>query len=54
MRDGRRVYEFQPWEKYITPEEVFVEADVSIYDFLQYLKGRGENVDDYKTIWYYF
>ena len=54
LPDGRRVYEFQPWEKYIAPEEVFVEADVSIYDFLQYLKGRGENLDDYKTIWYYF
>jgi lysine 2,3-aminomutase len=54
LPDGRRVYEFQPWEKYIAPEEVFVEADVSIYDFLQYLKRRGENLDDYKTIWYYF
>jgi lysine 2,3-aminomutase len=54
LPDGRRVYEFQPWEKNIAPEEVFVEADVSIYEFLEYLKGRGENVDEYKTIWYYF
>jgi lysine 2,3-aminomutase len=54
LPDGRRVYEFQPWEKNISPEEVFVEADVSIYDFLEYLKGQGENVDEYKTIWYYF
>ncbi len=54
LPDGRRVYEFQPWEKNISPEEVFVEADVSIYDFLENLKGRGESVDEYKTIWYYF
>jgi lysine 2,3-aminomutase len=54
LPDGRRVYEFQPWEKNISPEEVFVEADVSIYGFLEYLKNRGENMDEYKTIWYYF
>lgn len=54
LPDGRRMYEFQPWEKNIAPEEVFVEADVSLYDFLQYLKGRGENVRDYRTLWYYF
>jgi lysine 2,3-aminomutase len=54
LPDGRRMYEFQPWEKNIAPEEVFIEADVSIYDFLQNLKRRGENVDEYKTIWYYF
>ncbi len=54
LPDGRRVYEFQPWEKNISPEEVFVEADVSIYGFLEYLKNRGESMDEYKTIWYYF
>jgi lysine 2,3-aminomutase len=54
LPDGRRVYEFQPWEKNISPEEVFVEADVSIYGFLEDLKRRGENVREYKTIWYYF
>ncbi len=54
LPDGRRVYEFQPWEKNISPEEVFVEADVSIYDFLENLKRRGENISEYRTIWYYF
>jgi lysine 2,3-aminomutase len=54
LPDGRRVYEFQPWEKNISPEEVFIEADVSIYDFLQGLMHRGENAREYKTIWYYF
>ncbi|MFC1888667.1 KamA family radical SAM protein [Thermodesulfobacteriota bacterium] len=54
LPDGRRIYEFQPWEKYISPEEVFVETDVSIFDFLQDLKRRGENTRDYRTIWYYF
>jgi lysine 2,3-aminomutase len=54
LPDGRRVYEFQPWEKNITPEEAYVEADVSIYDFLDMLRDRGENVREYESIWYYF
>ena len=28
--------------------------DVPIYDYLKRLKGVGENISDYKTIWYYY
>ncbi len=54
LPDGRRVYEFQPWEKNISPVDSYVEADVAIYDFLENLRRRGENISEYKTIWYYF
>ncbi|HPQ71236.1 MAG TPA: KamA family radical SAM protein [bacterium] len=52
--DGRRVYEFHPWEKYLTPIPPFYYDDVPLYDYLCELARRGENVEDYRTIWYYF
>ncbi len=54
LPDGRRVYEFHPWEKYITPIPPYNYIDVPIYDYLLRLKERGENIDDYRTIWYYY
>ena len=54
MHDGRRVYEFHPWEKYIAPVPPYNHYDVPIYDYLKELERRGENIDDYKTIWYYY
>ena len=54
LPDGRRVYEFHPWEKYITPIPPFNYIDVSVNGFLQRLKERGEDPEDYKTIWYYY
>ena len=54
LPDGRRVYEFHPWEKYLSLVDTFIDTDVSIYEYLKELKRRGENPDDYKSIWYYF
>jgi lysine 2,3-aminomutase len=54
LPDGRRVYEFHPWEKYITPIPPYNYIDVSIYGYLQRLERCGENPDEYKTIWYYY
>jgi lysine 2,3-aminomutase len=54
LPDGRRVYEFHSWEKYITAVPPYNYVDVSIYGYLQRLKDRGENPADYKTIWYYY
>jgi len=54
LPDGRRLYEFHPWEKQIAMADVYVEADVPIYDFLEDLRKRGESVEAYKSIWYYF
>jgi lysine 2,3-aminomutase len=52
--DGARVYEFHPWEKNITPVPPYNYIDVSIYDYLEELAARGENIRDYRTIWYYY
>lgn len=54
MPDGRRVYEFHPWEKNLSLANTFVDVDVSITEYLDELKRRGENPEDYKSIWYYF
>jgi len=54
LPDGRRVYEFHPWEKNISLANTYVYVDVPIYDYLKELKRKGENLEDYKTIWYYF
>jgi lysine 2,3-aminomutase len=54
LANGSRVYEFHPWEKNITPVPPYNYVDVPIYEYLQDLAARGENVEDYKTIWYYY
>lgn len=54
LPDGRRVYEFHPWEKKLSLVDTYVYKDVSIYSYLQRLKAAGENLADYKTIWYYY
>ncbi len=52
--DGRRVYEFHPWEKKLALVDTYIYTDVSIYDYLQRLKADGEKLKDYETIWYYY
>ncbi len=52
--DGSRVYEFHPWEKNIVPMPPYNYTDVPIYDYLQELSARGEDLREYRTIWYYY
>ncbi len=52
--DGRRVYEFHPWEKRISPAPTYMETDVSIWDYLEWLRSRGEDLKAYRSIWYYW
>jgi lysine 2,3-aminomutase len=54
LPDGRRVYEFHPWEKKLAPVQTYVDTDVSIWDYLGRLKRIGEDLEDYRTIWYYY
>jgi lysine 2,3-aminomutase len=54
LSDGSRVYEFHPWEKNITPLPPYNYVDVPIYEYLEELARRGENVNAYRTIWYYY
>jgi lysine 2,3-aminomutase len=52
--DGRRVYEFHPWEKKLALANTYVYKDVSIYDYLRRLKSDGQDISAYRTIWYYY
>lgn len=52
--DGRRVYEFLPWEKNISRVDTYVYTDVSIYNYLRTLEELGEDPEDYSNIWYYY
>jgi len=54
MPDGSRVYEFHPWEKNIKAVPSYNYIDVPIYDYLEELASRGENIREYRTIWYYY
>jgi len=54
LPDGSRVYEFHPWEKNITAIPPYNYVDVPIFDYLEELAARGENIQDYRTIWYYY
>ena len=54
LPDGRRVYEFHPWEKQLFLVNTYVYTDVSIYDYLRRLKAAGETISNYRTIWYYY
>ena len=51
---GERIYEFHPWEKNIAVASTYVHRDVPIADFLAVLAERGEDLDQYRSIWYYF
>ncbi len=52
--DGRRIYEFFPWERNISPVDSYIYTDVSILGYLRRLEEMGEKREDYRTIWYYF
>lgn len=52
--DGRRVYAFHPWEKNIARVKPYLYTDVTIRSYLEKLKDRGEDPDDYRSIWYYY
>lgn len=54
LPNGKRVYEFHPWEKKLALMDTYVYTDVSIYTYLERLKELGEDLDEYKTIWYYY
>ncbi|MGW8193393.1 MAG: KamA family radical SAM protein [Desulforhopalus sp.] len=54
LPDGKRMYEFHPWEKKLALIDTYVYTDVAIYDYLERLKQVGEDIEEYKTIWYYY
>lgn len=54
LADGRRVYRFLPWDSRLIASDDYLYTDVSIYDYLKRLYHDGEDVDQYRSIWYYF
>jgi lysine 2,3-aminomutase len=54
LPDGRRMYSFHPWEKNIAKVKPYLYTDISIKEYLEKLKKRGEDLEDYKSIWYYY
>lgn len=54
LPDGRRMYAFHPWEKNIRGVESYIYTDVAIRTYLERLKERGEDPEDYRSIWYYY
>lgn len=53
-KEGRRIYLWHPWEKGIASVEPYMYKDLPIYKYLQELAKRGENIEEYKSIWYYY
>ena len=53
-KEGRRIYLWHPWEKGIASVEPYIYKDLPIYKYLQELAKRGENIEEYKSIWYYY
>jgi len=52
--EGQRIYLWHPWEKGIAPVEPYVYRDIAIHDYLQELQERGEDIEEYDSIWYYY
>ncbi len=54
LQNGQRAYRFYPWESKVTLVDDYIYFDVPILNYLRRLQQDGENLDDYKSIWYYF
>lgn len=53
LPDGRRVYEFHPWEMNLVSCQTYLHKDIAILDYLNRLAEIGENPEDYDSIWYF-
>jgi lysine 2,3-aminomutase len=51
---GERVYQFHPWEKNIARAPTYIYRDIPLAAFLERLHQDGEDVREYRSIWYYF
>jgi len=53
LPDGKRIYEFYPWDMSLEDVSPYIHTDPEILGFLQEMEARGENPEDYESIWYY-
>lgn len=54
LADGSRVYEFYSWDRYERGFDTYLYEDEPIYNFLEKMRERGEEPEDYGTIWNYY
>ncbi|MHA2404031.1 MAG: KamA family radical SAM protein [Candidatus Kariarchaeaceae archaeon] len=54
LPDGRRMYSFHPWEKNIAKIKPYLYTDVTIQSYLDKLEKRGDDPNQYRSIWYYY
>ena len=54
LPNGSRVYEFHPWEKNLSLVQTYIDVDVPILNYLKEMEKRGEKIEEYQTIWYYY
>ncbi len=43
-----------PWEKALVSCDTYIYEDTPIYGYLQRLRERGEDIDEYETIYDYY
>jgi len=53
LPDGKRMYEFHPWEMNLVSCQTYVHTDMAILDYLRRLSEVGEDPQEYDSIWYY-
>jgi lysine 2,3-aminomutase len=53
LPDGRRVYEFHPWDMNLVSCETYLYKDMAILDYLNRLAELCENPEDYYSIWFF-
>lgn len=53
LPDGKRVYEFYPWEMNLVNCETYIYEDIPILDYLIRLSKLGEDPEEYGSIWFY-
>ncbi len=53
LPDGRRVYEFHPWEMNLVSCQTYLYKDMAILDYLNRLAEIGEKPEDYDSIWFF-
>ncbi len=54
LQDGSRVYRFYSRESKMLLVVDYIYTDVSVYDYLKRLETVGKNLEEYRSIWYYF
>lgn len=53
LPDGKRIYEFHPWETNIVSCQTYLYKDIANLDYLRRISEVGDNPEEYDSIWFY-